>query len=254
MSLNWTSQNVSPAEGTEAESVSANLLLFRVPKPSGGGDNLYYVTTAEVGTTEANWNVWILKSTDDGVTWTQLYNGPRRSAFPFCAVLSGTVIYIFNDVDNPPNFFRFDTSSDAFLTDSSPSGVSMQDGRGASAAVYADGTVSFAYISSSGDPACILYDPPSDSWGTPAIITDIVLTTGVVELVGQSIDTSNNIAFIFFLIHDTDARHVLIYCTPVQFLTPPALPWLFTVSSGLVCKLITLPQLASGLQQSVRDR
>jgi hypothetical protein len=115
-----TTYPVAPAQYQEATLVLSNPLLF------AAGANLYYVTDAEVGVAEATFNLWILKSSDGGATWTRIVNLPQPviggTAYTFAAaVQSGSKIWItFTDSSGsgsvPVLIYALDTTTDTFTT------------------------------------------------------------------------------------------------------------------------------------------
>src|SRR5437667_3444155 len=109
----FTVHPVTPPQFMEPSAAVTNPLLFVA------GGNYYYVTGAEVGTTQATFNLWILKSTDGGTTWTQPVNFPLPAGYTefAAAVLAGNKIWItFTPNARPFLLVSLDTVTNTFTT------------------------------------------------------------------------------------------------------------------------------------------
>lgn len=208
MSLTFTDSAFTTPQGTENVYPSCNRLLCKV------GSALYYVTSAQVGIAEATGNIWIQKSTDNGVTWTSVYNGPKRT-YLFSVQVVGTVIYIVGDnaITNVMRCYRFDTATDTFLADASASGITA-GGNGFACDAYSTGKLLIVYSqTATNDLRCVTYDTALDTWSASALIAADSDGLGLV------VDQSDDTAYCFY-----NTADAVILCAPISYPTTVGTP------------------------------
>src|SRR5689334_8733553 len=150
----WTNHVIPNSEFTEGEPSSAYGCLVVV------GSTRYYVTVAEVGTTQATFRPYIQKSTDGGVTWSANLNTDTTAFSPFVICSFGSTIFIVgNNNLSELCVFHWDTATDTF---SHKIVSGLITGGLLSAAVYNDGTLLISY----GD--IVRYDPATQTFSAPA--------------------------------------------------------------------------------------
>jgi hypothetical protein len=207
LSINFTQHSVSPAQFLEGtfQAASPGSLCVAV------GSALYFITSAQVGTSQATQNLWIMKSTDGGATWTQKYNAAHVAggSNAIAAVAIGTTIYIASVVINLTalKIFRYDTTSDTFLSDSAtmpnPSGTNRPFCLGAFGVA---GTLLVVYQNDNDGTLCSnVYTIGSNTWGTQQVL-DAAPTTAWCPL-GLAMQTTADRGFVFYV--DEGGTHPL---------------------------------------------
>ncbi len=178
------------------------------------GSFLYYVTCAQIAFGSPSLNIFINKSSDGGVTWSNTYSGPEGFNSVFAAVPVGTKIYMFC---NPTSAFTsalevliYDTTTDTFLAPGAASGV-LLGGVSIFAGAYSTGEILVSYQDGGVSGwHCILYNPTSNTWSARVLID----ASGTKNPVGMTIDTATDTAFLFA--YYGGAGPFLVKCVPVS--------------------------------------
>jgi hypothetical protein len=236
----------------------------------------YYVTVATEGSNaggQNTGNIWIQKSVNKGITWTLVYNGPEGAEM-IAAQVVGTAIYIFggnfNTSDNSIWVWKFDTGTDSMVSATKLSAIhDTLLGRGIAASSFNDGKILVSYYDTvNGGPACVLYDPVTN---TISAVTDLTaFFTGTSPGVMYSVvDPISDLCIVFILsiaasVPDVWAivvdellnrqNAVLVYSLPITG-APFNEIWLSqgvpTVSGGVVIVPYINPIAQSGGSQTV---
>lgn len=150
------------------------------PYPLGGkhlfsiGGALYYATSAEVGTVEATFNLWVLKSTDNGATWTQVVNSSFSAFGKYVAIAqSGSKIWALDQGQSfsPLHIACYDTGTNT-LTASYPAGPASYP-YPVSLVPLPDGSVLALYLSGfdiSSNTVYAICRFNGTAWGTPVLL------------------------------------------------------------------------------------
>ena len=196
------------------------------------GTNLYYLTTAEVGATGPGppayeGNLWVMKSSDNGFTWSQVGNVALALAQnPISLCVTGTIIR-FVTIDQATGqivILNWQTATDTLLANSALGPVAAGNPlRPLSAVAYSDGTILAVYSDSSlpENGMAVIYTPGSDSWGAPS---QFFAGSDPVALVKEH---ATDRAYCFFMTAAGTALGCLTITNPLTFgaVTAISIPW-----------------------------
>ena len=214
MPLSFAINSVSPAQGLET-----------IVGPATGplcvlvGSNLYYVTFAEVGSTGTSvppayvGNLWVMKSTDGGFTWSRVGNVFHSTGFESTIALTvtGTTIRILvkDGATGQLVIWNWDTVTDALLANSALGPTNNSYSAPLSCVAYSGGTILCVYTDPGGDLQAVVYTPGSNSWGAPSPV--FAASTSIALIKESSTDRS----YCFFMLASGGALGCITITAPL---------------------------------------
>lgn len=138
--------------------------------------SLYYVTLAQVGTTQATNNVWILQSTDQGTSWQLVANtnlGFTGFGFGSIAVVqTGTTIYLALSPLSTSFvvIVAFNAGPNTFGPVSAAGPIQPGSFGSISACIFSDASITVGGQDNAGNVAVANYSTAGSSWGSATIL------------------------------------------------------------------------------------